>query len=171
MEPYIGEIRLFAFGKTPTGWIVCDGRLLQVTANAALYSLLGTIYGGDGKSTFGIPDLRGRVPMHYGPSNPIGQSAGTETVTLTAATMPMHTHQVAVNSTAPPATPALPPAGNYWAAAPVPHMSFGPFGTPVAMANTVISTAGADQAHPNMQPFQVLNFCIATLGYYPPQPN
>lgn len=184
-EPFVGEIKMFAGNFAPRGWALCDGQLLSVSGNDALFSLLGTIYGGDGRTTFGLPDLRGRVPVHMGQgpglmNRPIGSKSGAETVVLTAAQLPGHTH-------------ALGPAAS--GEAPM-RFKFGasdqgaPSGNSIAVARggeeRFRTSAGAGQemhpdtlnlvattgttggsAHPNMPPFQCVNFIIALVGIYP----
>jgi microcystin-dependent protein len=179
MDPYIGEIRCFGFGKTPDGWLPCNGQTLEIQKYAALYSLLGTHFGGDGTNTFGLPDLRGRVPIHFNPaaSPPVnvGTSGGVETVTLvstqTCSQLPQHTHTVAVSDT----TATNPtPSGCYLSNPPSPHEPYAPAPSgsfPLdALAPDTVSVAGANQSHSNMQPYLVLNFCIATTGIYPSRP-
>jgi microcystin-dependent protein len=178
MDPYIGEVRCFSFGKIPQGWLACNGQILQIQQYSALYSLLGTHYGGDGAKTFGLPDLRGRVPVHINlsgkPPLDIGGNGGVETVTLTAALnqLPQHTHMVAVSDS--PATQIVPTARYLSNLSAPPHQPYAPppggSFTPVAMAPDVIGAAGMDHAHANMQPYSVLNFCIATVGIYPMRP-
>ncbi|MDP9118556.1 MAG: tail fiber protein [Actinomycetota bacterium] len=166
-EPFLGELRLFGFNFAPLGWAFCSGQLLPIDQNTALFSLLGTQYGGNGQTTFALPDLRGRVPisMGQGPglSNyDIGEASGTETVTLNATQMPAHTHGVIANggpaSTGRPdnAVPARAPSNVYASA---------PSGT--AMNAGMISSSGGNQPHNNLQPFLVLNWCIALQGIYP----
>lgn len=172
MDPYIGEIRCFAFGNIPTGWLACNGQTLQISTNQALYALLGTVYGGDGKTTFGLPDLRGRAMMHYTVTVPVGTAAGAEGVTLTAGTIPAHTHQFQVSTTVPPAVAS--PAGTYPSAVASPHLPYGsvPPSTDqmAALAPDMLEATGGSSPHNNMQPFLVLNYCIATQGNWPPHP-
>jgi len=171
MDPYLGEIRCFAFGKIPEGWLPCNGQTLQIQQNTALFSLLGTHYGGDGVKTFCLPDLRGRVPVHINVADSldIGGFGGTETVALTTTCLPQHTHLVAVPDAS--ATQVV-PTGHYLGNMAAPHQPYAPTsgGTPVAMSSASISGAGMNNPHNNMQPFSVLNFCIATQGIYPPRP-
>lgn len=175
MEPYIGEIRCFSFGRIPVGWLACQGQILPLQQYAALYSLLGTAYGGNGQTNFGLPDLRGVVPIHYNPTgnapNPqtnVGATGGVETVTLSLAQMPSHTHQVNVNKD--PATVEN-PTNNYSAALVSPHLAYAAATSPtVAMAPDFIGAAGGGGSHANMQPYLVVNYCIATTGYYPQRP-
>lgn len=161
-EPFLGEIRLFSFGVIPRGWLPCQGQLLSVPQNQALFSLLGTKYGGDGSTTFGLPDLRGRVPLHLSPTYPLGQAAGEATHTLTVKEMPMHTHLVSASNEA---ATLVAPTGAVWARidgaySTVPNVRMGP---------RAVSTAGASQAHDNMQPYTTISFCIATEGTFPPR--
>lgn len=172
-DNFLGEIRLFPMNWAPQGWHVCDGTVLPITGNQALYSLIGIAYGGDGKTTFALPDLRGRTGVNYGPGiNPaseyiLGAKNGAETVTLTANTIPQHNHNVGVNPTAangniPGNTLAMPTGINF-------YNTTLPAGSPTLVPET-ISTVGNNTPHQNMQPFQVLNFCIATSGLYPTRP-
>ena len=177
MDNYLGEIRLFAFAKAPNGWVACNGQLLQVTTNQALFALLGNRYGGDGKTTFGVPDLRGRVPLQLNSQFAQGTAAGTETVALTTAQLPAHNHSVSAYNTAgntgalasgypaqvasPSITPAPPPAPNM----------YGPVNTPVVVDPASVGSSGASSttpaAHENRQPTIAMNYCIATLGLFP----
>jgi microcystin-dependent protein len=174
MEPYVGEIRCFPFGKIPEGWAQCSGQSLPVAQNQALYALIGTKFGGN-TTNFNLPNLNGAVPTHINPagSDPtkdvVGAHGGTETVALTALQVPIHTHAAYVSNT--PATAVLPTA-DYLAVTATPHQPYGPASNPlVATAADNLQSVGAGAAHPNMQPYLVLNFCIATTGYFPPQPN
>jgi microcystin-dependent protein len=173
MDPFIGEIRLFPWGYAPTGWLPCDGRLLQITQNQALWSLLSNTYGGDGKSTFALPDLQGRVPIQTNmPTIKTAANGGEEGVVLTVATMPAHTHQpYGVSANANKANingnlPAKAVLSNGSTGSPL----YGPLTAPVSLAGAAVGPAGAAQPHPNMQPFLVLNFCIASQGLYPTRP-
>lgn len=160
-EPFLGEIRLFANNYAPSGWMECNGQLLQINGNQALYSLLGSVYGGDGVTTFALPDLRGRVPIHVSPSIPLGQKAGEETHILTANEMPMHTHGVSASSVL--GTNAE-PEQNVWA------NQVGLYSTQAANAAMnagSVSNAGSSQPHNNMQPYLAVNFYIATTGIFP----
>ncbi len=177
---FIGELRVFA-GIIPSGWIPCDGRLLQIQANAALYSLLGTSYGGDGKTTFAVPDLRGQTPVAIGQlpaqnlSYQVGNKGGTETVTLLPTQIPPHLHQVTVVSNS--AANQNFAAGNLMAqigttTGMTPQTYYAPpsSGTTIVLAAQTIGTAGSSAPHSNLQPFLVLNICIAMTGLYPPRP-
>jgi microcystin-dependent protein len=162
-DPYLGEIRLFAGNFAPVGWAVCAGQLLPIAQYDALFNLIGTTYGGDGQTTFALPDLRGRVPIHQGPVHPTGEQGGQETVTLLASQLPSHTHP-AQASTAVAQSGA--PAGRVLAAA-------GPaafYSAAGSVSSVGLSTAtGAGQAHENMQPHLPLQFIIALEGIFPSQ--
>ena len=166
-EPYIGEIKMFAGNFAPRGWALCDGALLAVSSNDALFSLLGTIYGGDGRTTFGLPELRGRIPIHMGSgpglsSRAWGQKSGSESVTVTAAQLPVHQH--APLSITEPANTTN-PAGALPAQAA--SATFRTSGSLAAMASGSVGNTGGSQAHPNVQPFLCVNFIIALTGVYP----
>ncbi|WP_409342786.1 phage tail protein [Paenibacillus sp. MBLB4367] len=163
MEPFLGEIRLFAFGFTPRGWLPCEGQILSIQANTALFSLLGVTYGGNGVTNFGLPNLQGRVPLHVGASRSLGTRGGEERHTLTTVEIPAHTHTArASTSTANDADPA----GKAWAALPVSGYMRNAAPNTVMNPQAVASTGGS-QPHNNMQPYTVLNFCIAITGIYP----
>ncbi|MDH3451997.1 MAG: tail fiber protein [Gammaproteobacteria bacterium] len=164
-EPFLGEIRMFAGNFAPRGFALCDGQLVAISQNDALFSLLGTIYGGDGRTTFGLPDMRGRIPIHAG-SGPglstrrIGSRGGAENVTVSANQMPAHTHQLQADADV---ANEHTPGGNVLAAAPVYTNS-----TPATpMAGAAIGTSGSGQPHPNVQPFLCVNFIIALAGLFP----
>lgn len=174
--PYIGEIRMFGFGTrgAPNGWQACDGSLLPISQYDALFALVGTIYGGDGQTTFAVPDLRGRVPIHQGQgpglSNyVIGQRAGTETVTVLPTQMPAHTHTLAVTSAA--ATAASP--GNSVMPGALSGETFYTSditgATAVPMSAQSVSLAGGSQPHENCMPTLTVQYCIATQGIFPSQ--
>lgn len=170
MPPYIGTIMPFAGNFAPAGWAKCDGSLLPIAENEALYALIGTTYGGDGQETFALPDLRGRVPLHQGQGrglsiNVIGEAGGVETVTLTTNQLPAHTHPVAANSGA--GTSAS-PAGGVWAAGPA-NAYTASAAANTTMSGAAISASGGGQPHENMLPFLAVNFCIAVEGIYPSQ--
>lgn len=164
-EPFIGEIRLFAFNFAPRFWATCDGQLLSIAQNPALFSLLGTTYGGNGQTTFALPDLRGRVAtglgaLSGGSNYTIGEAAGVESVTLLTTQLPAHTHPVAASTGA--ATTNV-PSGAVLAAA-----STGVYASPASLVPTAMTTvAGSAQAHTNLQPGLVVNACIAIYGIFP----
>ncbi|RYF79273.1 MAG: phage tail protein [Comamonadaceae bacterium] len=164
MDPFLGETRAFAFGITPKGWAPCDGRLMAVQQNQALFSLLGVAYGGDGITTFALPDLRGRTPLGYGGSVAIGVKDGSETVTLTAAEVPSHTHAVfastAAANTAAPSTASL-------ATLPTGALAYAEPSGSSTLAAEAVASSGGNQGHENMQPSLAVNWCIATTGIFP----
>ena len=168
MDPFIGDIRMFAGNFAPRSYAYCDGQLLSIAQNEALFSLFGTIYGGDGRTTFGLPDLRGRIPVHMGTgsgltSRPIGQEGGTENVALTAAHLPAHGH--ALQASASPATESR-PAGNALAGnTPIDVYSTVPASDAMDASST--TEAGGGDAHPNVQPFLCIRFIVALFGIYP----
>jgi microcystin-dependent protein len=170
-NPFVAEIRIFPFNFAPTGWAMCNGQLLPISQNTALFSLLGTSYGGDGKSTFGLPNLQGSAPLHQGQgpglsSYFVGQAGGVETVTLLQTELPAHTHQASAVSGDGPTSPV----GNTWGTAPgrtPPPMYVD--GTPNVTMGNALSAAGGSQPHNNMQPYLTLNFCIALQGVFPPR--
>jgi microcystin-dependent protein len=171
MDPYIGEIKLWALNFQPEGWVFCDGRSLPVNQYQALYSLLGNYYGGD-KNNFNLPDLRGRVPVHYG-QKPFGTKGGAETVALTTQQVSPHTHPVAVFPNAGDKAGGL---NNHIAAAvtkpPATNVNLYAAGTNtlVALNPTTVGNAGAGAGHNNMQPYLTLNYFIAITGLYPTRP-
>ena len=169
-DPFIGEIRMFAFGFAPQGWALCNGQLLAINQNQALFSLLGTTYGGNGTTTFALPDLRSRVPVHQGQGPGLspyaeGQAGGTEAVTLAAAQMPQHTHPVNASSSA--ATSGN-PAGHTLARS-ASHIYHPESGQHTVMDANMLGEAGGSQPHGNMQPYLAVTFCIALNGIFPAQ--
>ena len=162
-DPFLGEIKIVSFAFAPKGWAVCNGQLLPISQNQALFSLLGTTFGGDGRTTFALPNLQGRAPVHVGKEVPLGQTAGEENHTLTTAEMPAHDHRVFGTSTGPAAGT---PAGNVWATLTATQNPYSqaPNATMVAAA---IRPAGGGQAHSNLQPYLVLTFVIALQGIFP----
>ncbi len=176
-SPYIGEIRCFGFNFAPQGWAFCNGQLLAIAANDVLFSILGTTYGGDGITTFAVPNLQGQIPMHWGNgpggfNTTIGQTQGQTSVTLTTNQIPAHTHSViamevpsgggpertAVASGNTFLGPSQPPNGVYQLA---------PSSVTAAFSSKAIAMQGGSQPHDNMQPYLVLNFCIALDGIFP----
>jgi microcystin-dependent protein len=172
--PYIGEIRLFGFSRVPTGWMSCDGSLQSISQYDVLFALLGTTYGGDGQTTFALPDLRGQVPLHNG-SGPgltprvIGESGGSENVTLLSGQMPAHSHPFSATSlsataTAPGSTVELGAiAGDTM------YVTDLTGTTAVAMSPSSISATGGTQPHDNLMPTLTVQYCIASEGIFPPQ--
>jgi microcystin-dependent protein len=176
-QPYVGQIMIIGCNFAPAGWMLCQGQLLPISEYETLFQLIGTTYGGDGQSTFGLPDLRGRVPLHMGQgpslsSYVIGQAAGVESVTLTTQQIPTHNHlsQIA-GSPAPASTPgnnilANEAIGNAQATC----FSYGPFGgTQSALATATLAITGGSQPHENRQALLVLNFIISLFGVFPSQ--
>ena len=160
--PYLSELRIFSFNFPPKGWALCNGQLLAINQNQALFSLLGTAYGGNGQTTFGLPNLQGRVPLHVGQGYVQGQTAGETSHTLINSEMPAHTHFVMGSSAAP--NTAL-PANNFFAA----NTGYAPYSNTInqTMAPTAISQVGGSQPHENMSPYLTLNICIALQGIFP----
>jgi microcystin-dependent protein len=169
-EPFLAEVRIVGFNFAPRGWAFCDGQILPINQNQSLYSLLGTTYGGDGRTTFALPDLRGRVPIHVGRSNGggehrEGQKSGEETHTLTANEMPQHNHVFYASASN---ANAGDPSGRAPARSPLPiyHNLDGSVPLTSMRAGT-ITNVGGSQAHENMQPYLAVNFCIALQGLFP----
>lgn len=161
-EPFLGEIRIVSFNFPPKGWALCNGQLLPINQNQALFALLGTMYGGNGQTTFALPNLRGRVPVHVGPGLTQGQNVGAETHTLTLTELPAHSHSLgALKADASQRAPSgrLPA----FAAEEV----YSREGNPTPMNAAAVSTAGGSQPHENRQPFLGLNFVIALQGIFP----
>ena len=162
-EPYLGEIRMFAGTFAPDQWAFCNGQTLPIPQYYALFTLIGTTYGGDGQTTFALPNLQGKLPVHQGSGFAMGQAGGSETVTLTAAQLPAHSHSFqaspSTGSQSSPArnVPAAIGAGSAYAQDP----------PTVAMAAQSIGTDGGGQSHDNMQPYQCVSFIIALAGTYP----
>lgn len=169
--PFVGEIRMVGFNFNPNGWAKCDGQLLSIASNSALFSLLGTQYGGDGESTFGLPDLRGRVPMHAGngpgiPNHPIGQKSGSESTVLSLAHLPPHSHPVTIATSSAEGDTAL-PDGNILAKSGTGGYTTQASDSTLGGAST--GNTGSGQSHSNMQPYATVNFIIALVGLYPSQ--
>ena len=169
-EPFLAEVRIVGFNFAPRGWAFCDGQILPINQNQSLYSLLGTTYGGDGRTSFALPDLRGRTPIHVGRSNGgaehlLGQKSGEETHTIAANEMPQHQHTIhGTSSTA----DQIDPTGRFPAQTPTPVANlYRTDGATTSLASTALLNVGGGQAHENMQPFLSLNFCIALQGLFP----
>jgi len=161
MEPYIAEIRIFAFNQIPRGWAPCNGSLLAINQNAALFSLIGTQFGGNGTTNFALPDLRGRVPMGAGPSNMQGAPGGTTTTTLNIGNLPMHNHLMQASTTA---ASQLSPEANYFAASADNEYATGPM---APMAAGMLSNTGGNVPVSNVQPYLATTFAIAIQGIFP----
>jgi microcystin-dependent protein len=165
-QPYVGEIRIFAGNFAPAGWMFCEGQLLPISEYETLFNLIGTTYGGDGQSTFALPDLRGRLPLHQGSGYVIGQSGGAETVTLTTQQMPVHSHSLMASSDS---ANAATPQANLGASTlnTVAYYSSPPL---AALApSAVTNSTGASQPHSNFQPYLCVDFIISLFGIYPTQ--
>jgi microcystin-dependent protein len=177
-DPFVAEIRIFPFNFAPTGWAMCNGQLLPISQNTALFSLLGTVYGGDGKSTFALPDLEGSAPMHPGQGpglslHDLGEIGGTQAVTLLQSEMPVHTHSFnAVNTNANTQDPqgATLAKGRYSTGTQAGAVAFYQTAAPnVDMAPNAMAPTGGSLPHNNLQPYLTLNFCIALQGVFPPR--
>jgi microcystin-dependent protein len=167
-EPFIGEIRMFGGNFTPRGWAPCNGQLLSIAQNTALFSILGTTFGGDGRTTFGLPDLRGRVPMHQGQGpgltpRTLGESGGREAVALTPAEMPSHAHTLSASDQVGTANS---PTGNVPAPSSRRTRAYAPVANTI-MGPTVVGEAGGSQPHDNLPPFGCVTFIIAIEGIFP----
>jgi microcystin-dependent protein len=178
-SPYIGEIRMFAGNFAPVGWAFCNGALIPIDQNDALFNLIGTTYGGDGQTTFALPNLQSRVPVHVGPGFALGQSGGAESVTLTTQQIPAHNHTFLPNSGGATANAQATPPGNSLAdenlpAPPSPRpFTYAPFVSndpnQRSLGPSAIGPAGGSQPHDNMIPFLVINFIISLFGVFPSQ--
>ncbi len=170
-QPYVGEIRMFGGSFAPAGWALCQGQLMLISENDTLFNLIGTTYGGDGQETFGLPDLQGRIPLHSGQgpgitqSYQIGEQTGSETVTITAQTTPIHTHTL-IGSTANATDPN--PAGNILASSTVLKPYLVDF-TNNILASSSVSIVGGSQPHTNLMPYLCINFIISLFGIFPTQ--
>ncbi|HEX8457835.1 MAG TPA: tail fiber protein [Pyrinomonadaceae bacterium] len=164
-QPYVGEIRMFAGNFAPVGWLFCEGQLLPISENETLFQLLGTTYGGDGQSTFGMPDMRGRIPLHQGNGVVMAEQGGVEEVTLTIQQIPIHNHAF-LGSTSIANSPN--PGNNVVAQASTffPYINAAP---PIAMASQAIGPVGGSQPHTNFQPYLCINFIISLFGIFPSQ--
>ncbi len=166
-EPFLAEIRIVGFNFAPRGWAFCDGQLLPINQNQSLYSLLGTTYGGDGRTSFALPDLRGRTPIHMASGHALGSEKGSEGEAISSAQMPGHAHDAkATNAEA----TSINAAGNLLGDIADARFSITPYAdltSPQALVSTTLANAGAGQPHNNMQPFLALNFCIALQGLFP----
>jgi microcystin-dependent protein len=162
-EPFLGEIRIMSINYAPRAWAQCNGQLLPINQNQALFSLLGTTYGGDGRTTFALPDLRGRSPIHVGGGHTLGEAGGEQAHTVSIAELPTHAHVLnastaAANSPSPTGNVLAPTGGNQF---------YGPSSNLAALHPDSVANVGGGQAHLNMQPFLTLTFCIALIGIFP----
>jgi microcystin-dependent protein len=164
-QPYVGEIRMFAGNFAPAGWMFCEGQLMPISENETLFNLIGTTYGGDGQSTFGLPDLRGRVPIHMGAGSVLAETGGVEQVTLTVSQIPSHSHPLlssGVVGNDPNPTKNLPAESS--------AISLYQSGSPAsAMAPQSVSATGGSQPHNNFQPYLCVDFIISLFGIFPTQ--
>jgi microcystin-dependent protein len=169
-EPFLSEIRIFSFNFPPKGWAFCNGQLLPINQNQALFALLGTTYGGNGQTNFALPNLRGRAPIHTGNGHTLGEAAGSSAVTVSISQLPQHLHTLNsnlciggnnINAT------LGEPTNNYWANNGKPQYSTNL--ADQAMHPSAVTNVGGSQPHNNMQPYLVLNFCIALQGIFPSQ--
>jgi microcystin-dependent protein len=165
-QPYVGEIRMFAGNFPPAGWMFCEGQLLPISENETLFQLIGTTYGGDGQSTFGLPDLRGRIPIHMGNGFILAETGGAEEITLTVQQIPAHSHVFLATSDA--ASTAAPAPSETFARALASTIT--PYGTDaptVNMSPQMLSSVGGSQPHTNFQPYLCIDFIISLFGIFP----
>ncbi len=168
-QPFIAEVKIFAGNFAPRGWAFCDGQLLAISSNTALFSILGTTYGGDGRTTFALPDLRSRVPIHVGQgpglsSYRLGEKGGAETVKLTTQQLPAHNHTVRCSR---PKGTSIAPLGFVPATTPGDQDYGAPSDPAHLMASDMITPTGTDEAHPNRQPYNCVSYIIALVGVFP----
>lgn len=164
-EPFLSEIKIFSFNFPPKGWALCNGQLLPINQNQALFALLGTTYGGNGQTNFALPNLRGRVPIHTGSGHTLGEAAGSTSVTVNIQQLPTHVHTVIPAANANNNASTVEPANNFWANSGKTSFTLDPPNNtmlPASLGNT-----GGSQPHNNMAPYLALNFCIALQGIFP----
>ena len=161
-EPFLAEVRMVGFNFAPRGWAFCDGQILPINQNQSLFSLLGTTYGGDGRTSFALPELRGRTPIHVGNGHALGQRAGEDRHTVSVSEMPQHTHGPRGTN-----DPAGQPNPEGTVPATAPDNAYGARSDTIAMNAGMLANAGNDQAHENMMPFLAINFVIALQGLFP----
>ncbi|MDP8979991.1 MAG: tail fiber protein [Acidobacteriota bacterium] len=164
-SPYIGEIRMFAGNFAPVGWAFCNGAIIPIDQNDALFNLIGTTYGGDGQTTFALPDLQSRVPVHVGPGFTLAQTGGAESVTLTTSQIPAHSHVAQANSNA---GNLASPSGGVWASDSI-LSSYDSNAPSVNMNAAAFGNSGGSQPHDNMLPFLCINFILSLFGIFPSQ--
>jgi microcystin-dependent protein len=165
-EPFLGEIRMMSFDVIPQGWLPCNGQLLPINQNQALFSLLGTVYGGNGSTTFGLPNLQGKAPISFGQGFNLGQTGGEAAHTLVTAELPAHTHSLQATSAT--ATSNI-PANTLLLASTAPNDLYTGAASLTPLQAATVSNVGGGQAHSNMQPYLTIAFCIATQGIFPSQ--
>ena len=166
-QPYVGEIRMFGGNFAPAGWMFCEGQLLPISENETLFNLIGTTYGGDGQSTFALPDLRGRIPIHFGNGFILAETGGAESITLTVNQIPAHSHALLATGNTATGTP---PAGQAFAASTGATIS--PYGTDnpkTPLAANMVGSDGGSQPHSNFQPYLCVDFIISLFGIFPSQ--
>ncbi len=164
-EPFLSEIRMMSFQFAPKGWALCNGQLLPINQNQALFSLLGTTFGGDGRTNFALPDLRGRTPIHVSSGHTLGERGGEQNHTLSISELPMHSHVAQATNNPAAGDDAT---GNVLGQAGL--NLYAPFSSPAAMGPAMVGNAGGSQPHLNMQPYLAISFCIALQGIFP-SPN
>ena len=164
-QPYVGEIRMFAGNFAPAGWMFCEGQLLPISENETLFQLIGTTYGGDGQSTFGLPDLRGRIPIHQGNGFTLAETGGAEEITLTVQQIPAHTHPLLASNVN--GSTSLPE--NNLLAKSTSNEPYSPFDASVPLRANAISPVGGSQPHNNFQPYLCVSFIISLFGIFPSQ--
>jgi microcystin-dependent protein len=167
-QPYVGEIRMFAGNFAPAGWMFCDGQILPISENETLFNLIGTTYGGDGQSTFALPDLRSRLPLHFGADYALAETGGAEEVTLTANQIPLHTHSLLATSDT--ATTSSPTGAVFAASTGATTSPYGTDAPTTTLNPQSVGTVGGSQPHTNLQPFLCVNFIISLFGIFP-SPN
>ena len=165
-QPFVGEIRMFAGNFAPAGWMFCEGQLLPISENETLFNLIGTTYGGDGQSTFALPDLRGRAPIHVGPGFALAQSGGVETVTLTVSQIPQHSHPLLASTDG---AQQSSPSGNLTAQSGSSTHIYRPATPAQTMAVNSCGSTGGSQPHDNFQPYLCVEFIISLFGFFPSQ--
>ena len=163
-EPFLGEIKIISWNYPPRGWAFCNGQFLPINQNQALFALFGTMYGGNGQTTFALPNLRGRVPIHFGAAHNLGEAAGSTSVTVNIQQMPTHIHPLSATTVA--ATTNNPTSSLMFAQSTASQL-YGPASGLTAMSPEVVSNVGGSQPHNNMMPYLVLNFIIALQGIFP----
>jgi microcystin-dependent protein len=164
-EPFLSEIKLMSFNFPPKGWALCNGQILPINQNQALFSLLGTTYGGNGQTNFALPNLRGCVPIHRGNGHTLGEKAGSTSVTVNIQQLPTHSHQLQASNSNANSTSTAP--GNFLG--PVNNLYSAPHNSLLTVHPSSVSNVGGSQPHTNMMPYLVLNFCIALQGIFPSQ--